>query len=209
VEIETQVINEGRRFATASAVLRSDGRPLLSVLGTVGDLSDKGDDLLVDGAPPELPPVDQCVFIEATDTFPPPFMSKVELYVHPQDMGFAGHITSGIPRVTGWFRLPDDEPVDTVGLLCALDAFPPTIFNADLPVAWTPTVELTTHIRARPAPGWLRSPSRPRHPDLSPGAPRRTEVGIPFGADQPRQRVKVSFRMRASHSASSMSNAAT
>jgi hypothetical protein len=27
---------------------------------------------------------------------------------------------------------------------------------ARLPVAWTPTVELTAHVRASPAPGWLR-----------------------------------------------------
>jgi hypothetical protein len=56
----------------------------------------------------------------------------------------------------GWFRLPGAEPVDTLALLCAVDAFPPTVFNARLPIAWTPTVELTAHIRARPAPGWLR-----------------------------------------------------
>ena len=83
-------------------------------------------------------------------------MSRVELRVHPDDMGFATGNRSGVPRVTGWFRLHDDEPVDTVALLCALDAFPPTVFNADLPVGWVPTVELTTHVRARPAPGWLR-----------------------------------------------------
>ncbi|HYX61402.1 MAG TPA: hypothetical protein VE888_20610 [Streptosporangiaceae bacterium] len=53
-------------------------------------------------------------------------------------------------------RLPGAEPVDTVALLCAVDAFPPTVFNARLPIAWTPTVELTAHIRARPASGWLR-----------------------------------------------------
>ena len=56
----------------------------------------------------------------------------------------------------GWFRLRDSEPIDTLGLLLAVDAFPPTAFNARLPVAWTPTIELTAHVRARPAPGWLR-----------------------------------------------------
>jgi hypothetical protein len=60
-------------------------------------------------------------------------------------------------RTRGWVRLLHEEPVDTLGLLLAVDAFPPTAFNARLPVAWTPTVELTVHLRARPAPGWLRA----------------------------------------------------
>ena len=42
-----------------------------------------------------------------------------------------------------------------MALLCAVDAFPPTAFNAHLPIAWTPTLELTSHVRARPVPGWL------------------------------------------------------
>jgi len=154
--VETRVLKEGRRFTDAFAMLEAGGRPLLSVLGSFGDLVQEGTDLLVRGGPPDLPPPERCVFIEASDTFPPPFMGKVELYVHPDDVGFATGRRSGIPRVRGWFRLPDGEPVDSVALLCALDAFPPTIFNADLPRAWTPTVELTTHVRARPVPGWLR-----------------------------------------------------
>ncbi len=56
----------------------------------------------------------------------------------------------------GWFRLHDHEPIDTMALLVAVDAFPPTIFNANLPIAWTPTIEMTAHVRARPQPGWLR-----------------------------------------------------
>ena len=56
----------------------------------------------------------------------------------------------------GWFRLPDAEHADSLALLCAAGAFPPTAFTAQLPVAWTPTIELTAHIRANPAPGWLR-----------------------------------------------------
>ena len=40
-------------------------------------------------------------------------------------------------------------------LLLALDAMPPVAFDLGL-LGWTPTLELTAHIRARPAPGWLR-----------------------------------------------------
>jgi Acyl-CoA thioesterase C-terminal domain len=62
--------------------------------------------------------------------------------------------TRALASTTG--RLPGAEHVDSLALLCAVDAFPPTAFNARLPVAGTPTVELTAHIRANPAPGWLR-----------------------------------------------------
>ena len=82
-------------------------------------------------------------------------MDKVDLRLHPDDAGFRDGTPSGDPRVRGWFRFPGDEPVGSLGLLCVLDAFPPTVFNADLPLAWVPTLELTAHVRRRPAPGWL------------------------------------------------------
>jgi hypothetical protein len=59
-------------------------------------------------------------------------------------------------------RSGPDEPVDTFGLLLAVDSFPPTIVNSPLPPAWTPTVELTAHVRARPAAGWLACEFRTR-----------------------------------------------
>lgn len=155
-EVTTTSVRSGRRFATVEARLRSGDRDLLAVLGTFGDLSDGDDDRLhVDGGPPELPPPEDCTPVVPAEPFPPPFMGHVELRMHPDDTGFADGRRSGIPRMRGWFRLPDDEPVDTIALLTAVDAFPPTIFNAALPVGWTPTLELTAHVRARPAPGWL------------------------------------------------------
>jgi len=42
------------------------------------------------------------------------------------------------------------------------DAFPPPVFNTDLPVAWVPTVELTVHIRGSAAPGPPRCSFRSR-----------------------------------------------
>ena len=161
--IATEVVRSGRRFTTVRATLRSEERDLLSVLATYGDLGDGpgragGDEEspeLVLAAPPELPGPEDCVPIVADPPFPPPFMAQVELRLHPDDAGFAQGRPSGTPLLRGWFRLRDGEEPDTVALLCAVDSFPPTIVNADVPLAWTPTIELTAHIRARPAPGWL------------------------------------------------------
>jgi Thioesterase-like superfamily len=156
VGISTNVLKQGKRFATGQAVLDADGRPLLAVLATCGDLSETQGALLVDGSPPELPDLDRCVRINATSTFPPPFMGKVALHLHPDDVGFGTGGKSDVARVRGWFDLLDGEALDGVSLVCALDAFPPTIFNTHLPVAWTPTVELTCHLRGLPAPGPVR-----------------------------------------------------
>jgi hypothetical protein len=156
VRIVTQIIKEGKRFATGTATMFAGTRPLLAVLGTLGDLSQAEGPELIEGAPPELPSPEHCVRVQPAGTFPPPFMGQVDLRLHPDDAAFATGRQSGQPLMRGWFRLPGAEPVDTLALLCAVDAFPPTVFNARLPIAWTPTVELTAHIRARPAPGWLR-----------------------------------------------------
>jgi acyl-CoA thioesterase len=154
--VTTEVVKRGRTFATVTGALHSGGKRLLQVLGSFGDVSVPVGPERVDAAPPDLPPPDRCVAVVPTDTFPPPFMGRVELCLHPDDAGFSTGAPSGQPRVRGWFRLRGGEAIDTLALLLAVDAFPPTAFNARLPVAWTPTVELTAHVRARPAPGWLR-----------------------------------------------------
>lgn len=155
VVVDARVLRAGRRFSTVHATMSSGGTSLLTVLGTYADLERPADTLAerVDALPPDLPPPEECVALEPTETFPPPFVGKVDLRLHP------GHLigsSAGRPRVSGWFRLRDDEPADVIALLVAVDAFPPTVFFADLPLAWVPTLEMTAHVRARPAPGWLR-----------------------------------------------------
>lgn len=158
VVIDPQVVKVGKRFTTASATMTgSDGRPVLAALGTFGSLeADDGGATLVDAAPPDLPPTEQCR-PRSGGTLPPGgFMQRVELRIHPDDVGFSFGAPTGTMRIRGWFRFVDDEPVDTTGLLLVVDAFPPTVFNSGLAIGWVPTVELTAHVRARPAPGWLR-----------------------------------------------------
>jgi len=153
--VTTEVVKQGRTFTTVVGSLECADRRLVQAVAAFGDLATTSGPERVGAAPPDLPPPDDCVALVPSEGFPPPFMGQVDLRLHPDDAGFADGRPSGEPRVRGWFRL-QAEPIDTVGLALAVDAFPPTIFNARLPVAWTPTVELTAHIRARPEPGWLR-----------------------------------------------------
>lgn len=153
VTVDTTIEKQGRRFTTVTARLNGPDRQLMTLLGSYAATPPTTSGMeRVDASPPEMPPPEECIAIEPTDTFPPPFMGKVELRIHPDDASFA----SGTPRFRGWFRLRDDEPIDAFAAIVAVDAFPPTIFNARLPVAWTPTLELTAHLRARPEPGWMR-----------------------------------------------------
>ena len=153
VSVATTVFKEGRRLATAGATMSAGGTPVLALLGSFGELGGEVGLERLEAGPPDLPPPAECVPVEPTETFPPPFVGRVELRLHPE-MGDLTNVP-GAPRVSGWFRLRDEEPIDTIALLVAVDAFPPTVFFANLPLAWVPTLELTTHVRARPAPGWL------------------------------------------------------
>lgn len=157
VVMDVETLKAGRRFTTLTAGMRSDDRLLLHATGSFGDLSALDSDVhLVTAAPPELPAPEECPRALPAEPFPPPVMANFELRLHPDDSRFLEGRPHGDALIRGWFRLLDDEPMDTLALLMAVDAFPPTAFNAALPVAWTPTVELTAHMRARPVPGWLR-----------------------------------------------------
>jgi acyl-CoA thioesterase len=155
VTVDVAPVNASRRFTTATAVLRRDDGPILTVLSTLGDVGQTAGPELVTATPPPLPDPEACVPVVAGELFPPPFVDRVEVRLHPGDAAFRDGTPAGVARMRGWFRLRDAEPVDAVALLCAADAFPPTVFNVDLPIGWTPTLELTVHVRALPAPGWL------------------------------------------------------
>lgn len=162
VDISTEIVKQGRRFTTARATLVGSDRPILTVLGTYGELDHRTEVLLADGGPPTLPPPEDCVPIQATETFPPPFAAHVETRIHPDDATFLVGQPSGRAGIRAWLRLPDGEMIDPVVLLCLVDAMPPTIFNAEFPIGWTPTIELTVHVRRRPAPGWVRGTATTR-----------------------------------------------
>lgn len=155
VTVDVDVVRRGTRHATGAFRLASTEALHLVGVCTTTDLGAASGPVLVDAAPPDLPPPDECPRSVPGDPFPPPFVGQVEMRLHPDDIPFRTGDTSGNARMRGWFRLRDGEPLDSLALVLAVDSFPPTSFNVNLPLGWTPTIELTAHVRHRPAPGWL------------------------------------------------------
>lgn len=159
-EVDVRVLREGGSVATAAAELRQGDDLRISALATYGDLSrlsTDAEDLLALASPPDLPPPDECVpnSLAPVDLETASLLQRFDMRFHPDDVGWA----LGQPNRSGflraWFRLEDDRDPDPLSLLLTLDALPPVTFTFGR-IGWAPTIELTAHVRAVPAPGWLR-----------------------------------------------------
>lgn len=158
--IDVDVLRAGRRMATVAAHMRTNGGTSLALLGTFGEQAGGGP-TVTDGAPPPLPPFDECV--RSGPPVESGFMDRVEVRIRPGDAGFRDGRPSGIAEIAGWFEFADRHPVDALGMLLVADAFAPVCFNRpEFPLGWAPTLELTVHVRGVPAPGPLRCVFRSR-----------------------------------------------
>lgn len=153
--VDTQVLRQGRTLSTVRATLVQDGTARLEVIAAMGALQ-------VDAAAPppvlclprpDIPPPEACVGRSgAAQGVDLPILSRLEVRLHPEE---AVPRQAGRARITGWARFADGRAPDALACLLMADAFPPAVFGVLGMVGWVPTVELTVHLRRRPAPGWM------------------------------------------------------
>ncbi len=128
------------------------------MLATYGDLDRQADDVRTTAVPFDLPPIEQCV---ANTNAPEslrkiaPLMDRFEMLFHPEHVGWTIGKPNDSGELSAWFRLEDGRDPDPIELLLVVDALPPVMFTYGQ-LGWAPTLELTAHVRAKPAPGWLR-----------------------------------------------------
>jgi hypothetical protein len=158
VTFTTEVVKQGKRFATMTGSIRRGDRELIRLLGAFGDLEPDMEQEYVQGSPPELPPIEECV--RRTPVGGSAVMglaNRLNLMLHPDDAAALDERPTGSGLSRGYFTFADGRPVDTLALLLAADAFPPAVFNVQgLLRGWVPTVEFTVHVRGIPAPGPVR-----------------------------------------------------
>jgi acyl-CoA thioesterase len=156
--VRPRVVRDGRSVATLAADLQQGSDSRITVLATYGDLAAVPDDVRTTALPPDLPPLAECVpNTEAPEEIRrfAPLMSRFDMRFDPRHVGWAVGKPSGRGELQAWFRLNEEREPDPISLLTVLDALPPVTFDLGL-FGWAPTLELTAHVRARPAPGWLR-----------------------------------------------------
>ncbi len=159
-----EVFKAGRRFVTVGAALRSGGATVVQAQGSFGDLTElAGGFEHVTGGPPDLPDYASCPpRSSAQGAFPVALMNRLDVRLHPDDVGFTAGQPSGSGTIRGWFAFADQRPVDALALLLVCDALPPAVFNLPIAAGWVPTVEYTVHVRGVPAPGPLACVFRTR-----------------------------------------------
>jgi len=152
-EVHTAVVRTGRRTATGEARLIQEGSEAVRVVATFSDLRAATGRTLVLGSPPELPPPDDAVLLFDGGTFPGVRVTEHVEYRMAALPGIAAGEPSGDPTYEMWMRFKGGREPDLMSLAFLVDAAAPAVF--ELGEMGSSTMQLTAHLRAHPAPGWL------------------------------------------------------
>ena len=156
--ISTEVLRSGRSVDQVRCRLHQDGATCVEAVVTVGQL-DPGAEPHPAGGVPDPGSVDHDDAVRILGPTPTgidvPLLRQVDLRLDPSSLGFADGGPTGKGELRGWLALPGGAPFDPCALLFAVDSFPPATFDVT-PSGWVPTLELTTYVRALPAPGPVR-----------------------------------------------------
>jgi hypothetical protein len=160
-EISTELVRTGRSVSTAQAGFvqpaehgTAERVRALATYGALGALDDG--EVRTTAKPPQPPPPDQCVrSVDEVPGIDVPLVERLDMRLDPTCIGGILGRPTGRGEMQGWLRHRGGREPDVWTSLLALDVFPPVAMNLGIQ-GWAPTLELTAHVRAHPAPGWLR-----------------------------------------------------
>jgi hypothetical protein len=155
--VRTTLLRSGRTAAHVRAVL-TQGADAVDAVFVLGDLSGEPA-VRYDGTPAfHAADPEQCVRL--TPKMPTGvrvgIMDVLDLRLDPATVPFA--VTPPAPgtpaELRGWTRFADGREPDALSVLFLTDAIPPATLMIGS-TGWVPTLQMSTYVRARPAPGWL------------------------------------------------------
>lgn len=156
LEIATEAIRAGKTTAFGQASLRQQGKEVLRATAAFSDLTaaaTRSGPSYTGTRPPALPPPGRCDVLEPAELRGITLAERIEYRADKLPSWVTrGSSPSGNPVYQGWMRFADGREPDLYSLPLFLDAAAPPALELG---AFSSTLELTVHLRARPAPGWL------------------------------------------------------
>jgi hypothetical protein len=160
-DIMTTVLRRGRSATHVRAVLLQEASELVVADFVVSELppalalAPRYNDI----APLEAPDPEQCVRLPPTmpGGVRVGIMEVLDLRLDPTALPFAeaGPIEEAPEaELRAWARFADGREPDALSLLLSVDAIPPATMRIGS-TGWVPTLQMSTYVRAHPAPGWL------------------------------------------------------
>jgi acyl-CoA thioesterase len=150
--IHAQVLRSGRQLSTCRATLMQDDSARIEVMAAFGNLG-AGAQAVIEPPAPAIAPPEQCIPRSGDQQgIKLPIMDRLDIRLHPDEVQTK---VGGRAQITGWIRFKDARAPDPIAALLFADAFPPSVFGRIGATGWVPTVELTVHLRRRPAHGWI------------------------------------------------------
>jgi hypothetical protein len=155
--VHTTLLRTGRTAAHVRTVLAQGADDLVDAVVILGELPAETS-VRYDGTVPfQAPDPDDCVRL--TPQIPTGvyvgIMDVLDLRLDPATLPFAAPPTPGAAaELRGWTRFADGREPDALSLIFLADAIPPATLMIGSS-GWVPTLQMTSYVRARPAPGWL------------------------------------------------------
>jgi acyl-CoA thioesterase len=152
-EILIEPRKAGRTTAATRVTLVQDDLPVVDAQVSTGTLDAAAAPVWSGPPPSDMPAIGDCLVFEPRSETRG-FADQVDMRFDPATMGWLDGQPAGEPRMRAYFRAREPYPPDAYLLALAVDALPPVVLNTGA-AGWAPTVQLTWHMRAVPAPGWL------------------------------------------------------
>lgn len=157
VALATDVLRVGRTVSSGQVSMSQGGPERLRILASFTDFGDAPGAVHRSRTPPAMPPPEGCVRVSRESgplAAQIAILDRFDLRLDPACAGFGAGRPTGVGELRGWLRFADGRDPDLLALVCFVDAFPPVSFDLGA-YGWAPTIELTGHLRRRPAPGWV------------------------------------------------------
>jgi len=149
--LDRRLIKRGRSLSTVAVDIIQGDAIAVATLTTFGDLSSASDIPYRSLSFPDLPPPELCLPGDrAQNPLVPRMVDNLDLRLSPESTAWTRGERLEQAQMQGWVGFGDGRPIDCVALPMLADALPPPVFSVGAFAPWTPTIELTIHIRMRP-----------------------------------------------------------